>query len=161
MGLLDGLLGAAMGALTQHGGQQGAGGGAGGAGGGAGGALLNIALQMLANQGQGQGQGGAMGGLGGLLQSLQRAGLGQVAQSWIGTGTNLPISADQLSQVLGNERIGQIAQQLGLAPEHVSEQLAGMLPEVVDRLTPAGQLPEGGLGDPQAQLESLTRSLRG
>lgn len=158
MGLLDGLLGAAMGALTQQGGQQGAGSGAGGA-------LLNIALQMLANQGQGQGQGGAMGGamggLGGLLQSLQGAGLGQVAQSWIGTGANLPISADQLSQVLGNERIGQIAQQLGLAPEHVSEQLAGMLPDVVDRLTPSGQLPEGGLGDPQQLLESLTRSLRG
>ena len=154
MGLLDGLLGAAMGALTQQGGQQGTGGGAGGA-------LLNIALQMLANRGQGQASGGAMGGLGGLLQSLQGAGLGEVAQSWIGTGSNLPISADQLSQVLGNERIGQIAQQLGLSPGLVSEQLAGMLPDVVDKLTPSGQIPDGGLGDPQALLDSLTRSLRG
>ncbi len=154
MRLLDGLLGAAMGALTQQGGQQGTGGGAGGA-------LLNIALQMLANRGQGQASGGAMGGLGGLLQSLQGAGLGEVAQSWIGTGSNLPISADQLSQVLGNERIGQIAQQLGLSPGLVSEQLAGMLPDVVDKLTPSGQLPEGGFGDPQDLLASLTRSLRG
>ena len=154
MGLLDGLLGAAMGALTQQGGQQGTGGGAGGA-------LLNIALQMLANRGQGQASGGAMGGLGGLLQSLQGAGLGEVAQSWIGTGSNLPISADQLSQVLGNERIGQIAQQLGLSPGLVSEQLAGMLPDVVDKLTPSGQLPECGFGDPQDLLASLTRSLRG
>lgn len=154
MGLLDGLLGAAMGALTQQGGQHSAGGGAGGA-------LLNIALQMLANRGQSQGPGGGLGGLGGLLQSLQGAGLGEVAQSWIGTGSNLPISPDQLSQVLGDERIGQIAQQLGLSPGHVSEQLAGMLPDVVDRLTPTGQVPDGGLGDPQELLESLTRSLRG
>ena len=154
MGLLDGLLGAAMGALTQQGGQPGAGGGAGGA-------LLNIALQMLANQGQGQVPGGSLGGLGGLLRSLQSAGLGEVAQSWIGTGSNLPISADQLSQVLGDERIGQIAQQLGLSPGNVSEQLAGMLPDVVDKLTPSGQIPDGGLGDPQDLLDSLTRSLRG
>ncbi|HPU52082.1 MAG TPA: YidB family protein [Burkholderiaceae bacterium] len=154
MGLLDGLLGAAMGALNNQGGHQGAGGGAGGA-------LLNIALQMLANQGNGQAAGGGIGGLGGLLQSLQGAGLGDVAQSWIGKGSNLPISADQLSQVLGNDRIGQIAQQLGLSPDHVSEQLAGMLPDVVDKLTPGGEVPQGGLGDPQDLLNSLTRALRG
>lgn len=152
MGLLEGLLGAAMGALNTSGQQQAS------PMGGAGGALLNIALEMLANRGQGAAAGG---GVGGLLQSLSQGGLGDVVQSWISTGSNLPISAEQLQQVLGNEQIGQIAQRLGLPSGAVADQLSQVLPEVVDKLTPAGELPASGMGDPQELLASLTRALRG
>jgi hypothetical protein len=80
-----------------------------GAGGASTAALVQQITQMLANNAQG-------GGLGGLIQSFERMGLGNVISSWISTGQNLPISPDQLQQVLGQGRIGQIAQSLGLHP---------------------------------------------
>jgi uncharacterized protein YidB (DUF937 family) len=87
------------------------------------------------------------GGLAGLVQKFEQCGLGNVVGSWIGTGQNLPISADQLRNVLGSDAIGQIAQQLGLSHEEVAGQLSQALPEVVDQATPEGQLPaDGGLG---------------
>jgi uncharacterized protein YidB (DUF937 family) len=85
-----------------------------------------------------------MGGLGGLLQQLQQGGLGNAAQSWVSTGENLPVSGDQLAAALGADRIDAIAQQVGMPAGDLSSQLAQYLPQVVDRLTPDGQLPEGG-----------------
>jgi uncharacterized protein YidB (DUF937 family) len=138
MGLLDsvvGMLGAAQG------GQAGAGGNA---------DLLNAVVGMLAN-------GSQQGGLGGLVQGFEQAGLGHLVSSWIGSGQNLPVSADQLSQVLGGAggALGQLAQQTGLSHGDLAGQLSQMLPEVINHLTPSGQAPQGGLGDVASILGSL------
>ena len=161
MGLLDSILGA-MGGMS-GGGQQQQGENP----------LLNIVLGMLANSGQGaQGGGGAgglggmmggpggAGGIGGLLQQFQQAGLGHVLESWIGTGQNHPISGDQLQQVLGQGQIGDIAQKLGVSPQDASGQLAQILPQIVDMLTPKGQVPQGGFGDAGAMMGMLQGMLR-
>ncbi|MBB5019353.1 uncharacterized protein YidB (DUF937 family) [Chitinivorax tropicus] len=84
------------------------------------------------------------GGLQNLVGLFEQQGLGNLIQSWIGTGDNLPVSADQLQQVLGNSQIGQMASQLGVAPEQLTGQLAGLLPQVIDKLTPNGQIEESG-----------------
>ena len=64
--------------------------------------------------------------------------------SWVGTGQNLPISAEQIQNVLGSERVKQFAAKAGISPEVASSKLAELLPAVVDRLTPDGKAPEGG-----------------
>jgi len=83
------------------------------------------------------------GGLAGLVQAFQNGGLGEIAKSWVSTGQNLPISAEQIQSVLGSSGILQnLASQFGLSSEQVSGQLAELLPQVVDKLTPNGALPE-------------------
>ncbi len=89
----------------------------------------------------------AHGGLGGLVEKFGQAGLGEVVQSWIGKGENLPISADQISNVLGNDGIANIAKQLGLGEGEAAGQLSQMLPGIIDKLTPHGEAPAGGLGN--------------
>lgn len=139
MGLLDGLLGNVIGSALGGGGQ------AGGAN-----PMLNIVLGMLANNGgaQGaQGGGGGLGGLGGLMSQFQNAGLGHVMDSWVGSGDNHAISPDQLTQVLGQGQIGQIAQQLGISHGDAAGQLSQILPQIINHVTPNGQAPAGGLGN--------------
>lgn len=85
------------------------------------------------------------GGLSGLLQTLQNGGLSEVVASWVGTGANQPISAEALQQALGNEQISQIAASLGLSPDQAAASLAQLLPQVVDKLTPNGNIEPGGL----------------
>jgi uncharacterized protein YidB (DUF937 family) len=85
------------------------------------------------------------GGLGGLLQAFQQGGLGHVFQSWISTGQNLPVTPDQLHGTVGPEWISRIAQATGLPQEQVEQKLSTLLPEVVDHLTPNGQMPQGDL----------------
>lgn len=82
------------------------------------------------------------GGLAGLVQQFQAKGLGQIIQSWVGTGANLPITPQQIQQVIGMEKISQIATRVGLDPVVVSQQLATILPQVINHLTPGGKLPE-------------------
>jgi len=130
MGLLDSVLGGVLGSMG--GGQQGAAGGGNAA-------LINAVVAMLAN-------GSAQGGLGGLLEKFQQSGLGDVAASWVGTGQNQPVSPDQISNVLGGDTIGALAQQLGMGHGDLAGQLSQILPQVVDHLTPGGQAPQGGLG---------------
>lgn len=89
--------------------------------------------------------GQAGGGLGGLVQAFEQGGLTHVIGSWIGTGQNLPITADQLQQVLGSDRIAAMAQSLGVPPGQITAKLTQLLPEVVNHLTPNGQLPAGGI----------------
>jgi uncharacterized protein YidB (DUF937 family) len=86
-------------------------------------------------------RGSTVGGLGGLLETLQKSGLGDVGASWVSKETNLPISADQLESVLGEEYVRAIAGKLGVPPEKAAAQLARYLPQVVDRLTPDGTVP--------------------
>jgi uncharacterized protein YidB (DUF937 family) len=129
MGLLDSVIGAAGSML---GGQQGQQGGLA--------ALIPVVTQMLSNDGQG-------GGLGGLMTKFQEAGLGDQISSWVGKGENMPINADQLSQVLGSGAIGDIASKLGVDPSAAAGQLSEMLPGLIDKLTPNGEAPAGGLGN--------------
>lgn len=84
------------------------------------------------------------GGLQGLVTAFQQGGMGGVIASWISTGENQPIGADQLQSVLGSEQVQAIANRLGLNTQEVSGHLAQLLPQLVDKLTPNGTLPEGG-----------------
>jgi uncharacterized protein YidB (DUF937 family) len=97
------------------------------------------------------------GGLGGLVGAFEQAGLGGVAKSWVGTGANLPISADQIQSVLSSGMIAQFAEKLGIDPQQAAGQIAQILPQVVDQLTPDGQTPSGGLGALGGLLGKLGR----
>ena len=88
-----------------------------------------------------EGAGGLLSGLGGLLDKLQKGGLGNAANSWVGTGPNQPVSPGQLGSALGPNIIKTIAQRSGLSEEEITKQLSQVLPGVVDKLTPQGRLP--------------------
>ena len=122
MGLLDGMLGNVLGGMM-GGGQQGAPGRS---------PLLAIVLQLLQQNG----------GLQGVLAKFQQAGFGDQVQSWVGTGQNMPISPDVLQQVLGSGQLAAIAQQLGMSQQDAAGGLAQMLPDVVNQMTPQGQIPD-------------------
>ena len=89
-------------------------------------------LQMIQNQ---------PGGLAGLLQAFQAKGLGGVASSWVGTGQNMPISGDQIHQVLGSEQVNALAAKMGVSPDQAGSAMAQLLPGIVDKLTPNGEVP--------------------
>ena len=101
------------------------------------GATTGSGSQSTANEGAG----GLLGGLGGLLDKLQKGGLGNVANSWVGSGQNQPVSPGQLGPALGSDIIKALAQRTGLPEEELTKQLSQILPGVVDKLTPAGRLP--------------------
>lgn len=81
------------------------------------------------------------GGIQGLAQRLQQQGLGDAISSWIGTGANQPISAQQIIDALGSDRVAALAQQAGIPPDQVSTALTQLLPTLIDKLTPDGQIP--------------------
>ena len=134
-GVLGSLLGGGMGGM---GAPAGGGGGLGGALGGALGGLLGGGQQPAPMQ---QPMGGGPGGLMGLLGLFQQSGLGHVTDSWVGTGANQAISPQQLEQVFGQQQVQQMAQQANMHPQDLLSQLSQILPQVVDRMTPNGQLP--------------------
>jgi uncharacterized protein YidB (DUF937 family) len=101
--------------------------------------------------------GGQDGGLGGLVSAFEKGGLGQIAQSWVSTGANLPISAEQIQAVLGSGPVAQFAEKLGVDPKMAAGQLAELLPQVVDHLTPNGQVPSGALGALEGLLDRFKR----
>ncbi|HZV53724.1 MAG TPA: YidB family protein [Rhodocyclaceae bacterium] len=120
MGLLDQLAGQAMGALGgSQGGQA---------------DLMKLVMGLIQNH---------EGGLGGLLGKFNQAGLGDQAASWVGTGANLPVSGDQIKAALGEGTIGDIAGKLGMSSGDASGALANLLPGLIDKLTPQGQVTEG------------------
>jgi uncharacterized protein YidB (DUF937 family) len=88
-----------------------------------------------------EGAGGLLGGLGGLLGKLQKGGLGDVVNSWVGPEQNQPVSPKQLGPALGSDIIKTLAQRSGLSEEELTKQLSQVLPGIVDKLTPAGRLP--------------------
>ena len=120
MGLLDQLAGSvlsgALGGAQQQQGQS---------------PLLQAAITLIQQNG----------GLPGLLAKFQQSGLGQHAESWVSNNANLPITADQLHQVLGSGAIASIANQLGLDHAQVSGGLAQMLPQLINQMTPNGTVP--------------------
>jgi uncharacterized protein YidB (DUF937 family) len=77
-----------------------------------------------------------------VLAQVQRAGFGEQAASWVGTGANRPIPPDAMSQIFGREGLEQISRHAGLSEEDASRGLSELLPEVVDRVTPEGDLPD-------------------
>jgi len=98
------------------------------------------------------------GGLAGLVEKISSGGLGDQVASWVSTGQNLPITAEQISAVLGSTFVQEIAGKMGINTADVAGSLAQLLPQVVDKLTPDGQLP----GDNkllQAGLAGLTSLL--
>lgn len=107
----------------------------------------NQATSQAGNQPSGahpatdEGLGGLIGGLGALVGTLQSAGLGNVINSWIGTGPNQPVSPGQLGSALGPDILKTLAQKSGLSEEDLVKQLSQVLPGVVDKLTPGGQPP--------------------
>ena len=135
MGMLDGILGSALSGMLGSGGQQQS-------------PMMQLALQLLQQNG----------GVGGILDKFRQAGYADHADSWQGTGQNLPISGSALQEVLGSGAIGQIAQQLGLSHGEAAGGLAQMLPQIVDTFTPQGQVPDNDNDMVAQALALLTKS---
>jgi uncharacterized protein YidB (DUF937 family) len=113
MGLLDSVAGAVLG---KFGGQQGG--------------MAQVALDMF-NQ---------HGGIGGVLDKFKQGGLADAAASWVGKGENMPVSADQISSVLGSDAIAGMAAKFGIDPADLSAKIAEHLPTVIDKMTPDGEV---------------------
>jgi uncharacterized protein YidB (DUF937 family) len=132
MGLLDGLLGSVLGKAMGGGQQNG---------------LMEMAMGLLNNP--------QAGGLTGLLDKFKAAGLGDHAASWVGTGDNMPVSGDQIHNALGGDMMQQLASKLGVDASQASGGLAQLLPQLIDKLTPDGAVPQEG-----NQLEQGLAGLR-
>ena len=115
MGLLDGLLENVLGIGAQQ--SQGS--------------MLQVALQVLEQNG----------GLPGIISKFEHGGMADHVSSWVGTGANMPITGAQLQEILGSGSIGEIAQRLGLSHADASSGLAQVIPQVIDKLMPTGQIP--------------------
>lgn len=113
--------------------------------------LLDMALGLLTNP--------QTGGLGGLMETFKSKGLNDIMSSWVSTGQNLPISGNQIQDVLGSGLIQQFAKKLGASGEEVSGGLASLLPEIIDKLTPNRTLPGGDALD--QGLNKLKKDLLG
>ncbi|MFD9034460.1 YidB family protein [Streptomyces sp. NPDC059567] len=92
------------------------------------------------------GKGGTDGGnpLGGLMDMLTKSGLVDQAQSWVGTGQNQPVSGPEIAQALPDDTLQKVAQDAGVSPQEAADEIATSLPQVVDKLTPSGSLPQSG-----------------
>lgn len=93
------------------------------------------------------------GGLRSLVQDFEQNGLGHIIASWIGTGENLTISADQINRVMGSQCISDLAKRAGIAPEKVAGYLTKSLPNLVDTLTPEGKV--GSTGDLRSRSSEI------
>ena len=158
MGLLDGLLGNVLGSALGGNREQSQaqdplsailGGLTGGRGGSTGNVLLQLGLSMLQQQG----------GLGGVLGKFRENGMGAQADSWVGTGQNMNISPDQLQQVFGSGALGDIAAKLGMSQEQAGSAMSQVLPELVNQLTPQGQVTPDSENSVAEGLDALARSL--
>ena len=114
MGLLDGVMGSILGKVT--GDDQGG--------------MAQIAMEMFNNNG----------GLSGIVDKFKAGGLSEQVASWVGTGENIAVSPEQISSVMGEGAIADMAAKFGLSPEVLSAQIAQHLPTVVDKLTPNGEV---------------------
>ena len=84
---------------------------------------------------------GGQGGLSAIVAKLQQAGLGDQVKSWIGSGQNLPITAEQLQEVLGSDTVRQLAAKFNIPLDQLAKVLAQQLPTAVDHASPDGRLP--------------------
>jgi uncharacterized protein YidB (DUF937 family) len=144
MGLLDSIAGNVLGSVL--GGNKSA----------AGGVDLASVLGSVMSGGQGQADmasavGGLLnqaGGLGGLMQKAQEVGLGDKVGSWIGTGENQPISGEQAQDLLGNAGLKDVAAKAGIDLSSAGPLIAMLLPILIDKLTPKGQVEAGHQSGP-------------
>jgi uncharacterized protein YidB (DUF937 family) len=97
-------------------------------------AVLPVVLSEVMGQ-------GGQGGLSAIVAKLEQGGLGAQVKSWIGNGQNIPITAEQLQQVLGNEQVRQLAARFNVPIDELSKVLAEQLPLAVDHASPEGKLP--------------------
>ena len=153
MGMLDELLGGLMQGQAGMPGQQAGNAppglpGLGAAGGGA--AVLALVMQLLQQSG----------GLQGLLRQMQQSGYGDQVQSWVGTGQNQSLPPDALSQIFGSGTLQQLAQQFGVPAEQLTGSVAQALPEVINRMTPDGSVPQGTDDLVARTLDELMRGRR-
>ncbi len=98
--------------------------------------LVSAVLSTLAAQ---------PGGIPGLVEQFHAKGLGAIISSWVGTGQNLPISPEQVQTALGSEQVEAIAGKAGISPDAAKSGLAQYLPQIVDHLTPNGEMLQGDL----------------
>src|SRR5580698_4824347 len=78
------------------------------------------------------------GGIQGIVSQLEQQGLGGTVRSWVGTGANQPITADQVHQAFGSDTVKELAAKVGMSPEDLAAKLSQMLPQAIDKLTPGG-----------------------
>ncbi|MEU1816442.1 YidB family protein [Streptomyces roseifaciens] len=116
----------------------------GGGGGGKGGNLLASLLTSLGGAGT---HGAGSNPLGALLDTLKEGGLAAKTDSWVGNGANQEVSGPEVAQALPYQALDHVAQQAGVTPEEAADEIARTLPQAVDKLTPAGEVPEGSLED--------------
>ena len=90
--------------------------------------------------------------------SFVQGGLSQQADSWVGTGQNMNISADQLQQIFGSSTISDLASRLGMSEQQAGSEMAQVLPEVINQLTPEGQVPENSDEEISHGLSALANS---
>jgi uncharacterized protein YidB (DUF937 family) len=84
---------------------------------------------------------GSASGLASVVEGFTQKGLGQQASSWVGTGENQPVSADQVKSALGDQQVTKVAEQAGVSKGEAASGLAGMLPQLINQLTPDGKIP--------------------
>ena len=96
-----------------------------------------------------------VGGVAGLQKMFEQGGLGNVISSWVGKGQNMPISADQLQNVLHSGAFQQVAQKAGIDLTQLTGMMASVLPHLVDKLTPNGEVPNA------STLQSMLKGLTG
>ena len=138
MGMLDGLINSALGGMLGQGGQAQS-------------PLLQMALQVLQQNG----------GVEGILDKFRQGGYADQAASWQSTGQNIPVSGSALQEVLGSGTIGQIAQQLGMSHGDAAGGLAQVLPLLIDKFTPNGEVPDNHDDMVEQALAMLTQKKAG
>ncbi len=99
--------------------------------------LGSLAAALLGGGGQPQQQGASP--VQSLLAAFEQQGLGHIAQSWVGDGSNHPVSPDQLHAVLGADQVQTMASQTGMQPGALLAELAQMLPGVIEQLSRGNQ----------------------
>ena len=82
------------------------------------------------------------GGVQGIVAQLEQQGLGGTVRSWVGTGANQAITPDQIHQAFGSDTVKELAAKLGLSPDVLAAKLSQVLPQAIDKLTPAGAIPK-------------------
>lgn len=109
-----------------------------------GGMLNNLANSQLGGAAAGATAGSLVtGGLDKLLNQFRNTGQGPAAESWVGTGQNHPVTAEQINAAIGHGKIAEIAQAAGISTEQMSQLLAQALPNLIDKLTPGGHIKQG------------------
>lgn len=103
--------------------------------------------------------GGGIGGLTGLTQLFAQRGYGDAVNSWISTQRNRAISGDDVQQALGPDRVREVARDAGVTEQEASQGLSSVLPQLVDRLTPDGKLPDSNKAN--ETLAQLARQFLG